>query len=111
MCVDGHLRDSGYSLSMTMMTLYKDNGHLLDEQIHYNNIHASIRSTIERAFGRLKGKWRRLKYLDASDMNIIKDHVLASCVLHNFLLINCDVSNDDFDQEVITEEGAVMEEV
>lgn len=82
---DGHLvGDSAYILAHYMMTPFRDNGHLLDEQTHYNYIHASIRKSIERTFGLLKGKWRSLKALESTNLLYVQDHVVACCVLHNF---------------------------
>ncbi|KAK9744063.1 DDE superfamily endonuclease [Popillia japonica] len=82
---DGHLvGDSAYTLAHYMMTPFRDNGHLLDEQTHYNYIHASIRKSIERTFGLLKGKWRSLKALESTNLLYVQDHVVACCVLHNF---------------------------
>lgn len=56
--------DSAYPLLLNVMTPYRDNGHLTRKQATYNRKLSSIRSTIERVFGLLKGKFRRLKYLD-----------------------------------------------
>ncbi|XP_034236320.1 uncharacterized protein LOC117642346 [Thrips palmi] len=42
---------------------------------------------IERAFGRLKGKYRRLFYLYVKTFAYGMDHILSSFVLHNFILL------------------------
>lgn len=36
----------------------------------------------------LKGKFRRLKYLDVNDISSVPDMILAACALHNFILQN-----------------------
>ncbi|TGZ50759.1 Nose resistant to fluoxetine protein 6 [Temnothorax longispinosus] len=65
---------------------FRDNGHLTREQSSYNVKLSSIRSMIERAFGLLKGKFRRLKYLDISTPALGNTIIAAACVIHNFLI-------------------------
>lgn len=80
--------DCAYPLMMNLMTPFRDNGHLPASHIRYNVRLSSIRSSIERAFGRLKGKFRRLKYLDVVDMHFGNEIIAAACMLHNFILQN-----------------------
>ena len=47
-----------------MITPFKDHGNLTPQQLRFNFIHSSTRMVIERAFSLLKGRFRRLKYLD-----------------------------------------------
>ncbi|KAB0801857.1 hypothetical protein PPYR_04043 [Photinus pyralis] len=44
-------------------------------------------AVIERAFGQLKGKFRRLKYLDIAEPDFATEIITAACVLHNFTLM------------------------
>ena len=60
--------DVAYALSQWVMTPFKDLGNLSAEQKRYNYIHSSSRMCIERAFGALKGRFRRLRYIDMEDM-------------------------------------------
>lgn len=60
-----------------------------------------MRQVIERAFALLKGRFRRLKYLDMSLVELIPDVILACCVLHNVCLQGCDENNIDFIEEGI----------
>lgn len=53
---------SAYPLMVNLMVPYKDNGYLSQAQTTYNVKLSVARSIIERAFGRLKRKFRRLKY-------------------------------------------------
>jgi len=69
--------DSAYPLMTNLMTPYKDNGHLTLQQIRYNVKLSSIRSIIERSFGLLKTKFRRLKYLDISDFDLGNNMIAA----------------------------------
>lgn len=54
------IKDAAYPLLPNLMTPFKDTSHLTREQIIYNTKFSSIRSVIERAFGLLKLKMRRL---------------------------------------------------
>lgn len=78
--------DSAYPLMPNLMTPFRDNGHLTRAQSNYNIKLSMIRAIIERAFGLLKNKFRRLKYLDISDPALGNTIIAAACVLHNFLI-------------------------
>ena len=58
------LGDSAYPLTSWLMSSFRDNGHLTPQQRNYNFLHSSSRMVIERAFALLKGRFRRLKYVD-----------------------------------------------
>ena len=47
-----------------LLTPFRDNGHLSRQEVNNNNKHAKTDQTIERAFGLLKGRWRRLKFIE-----------------------------------------------
>ena len=54
------------------------------DQKKFNYRLSSGRVVIERAFGQLKGRFRRLKKeFDASDYNLLCDSIMAECVLHD----------------------------
>lgn len=93
--------DSAYPLLNNVMTPIRDNGHLIRSEIIYNTKLSTIRSIIERAFGLLKNKFRRLKFLDIADFNLGNRMIAAACVLHNFILINdrINVQEEDYDFE------------
>lgn len=76
------------------MTPYRDNGHLTRQQTAYNRKLSSIRSTIERAFGLLKRKFRRLKYLDISDFDLDNKMIGAACLLHNFIIDQNEINEE-----------------
>ncbi|XP_044170329.1 protein ALP1-like isoform X2 [Acropora millepora] len=85
---DSHLLgDSAYPLHRWLLTPFRDNGHLSRQEVNYNNKHAKTRQTIERAFGLLKGRWRRLKFIEMENINECPAIVAAACVLHNFCLL------------------------
>lgn len=89
--------DAAYPLLNSLMTPFKDTGHLTREQIIYNIKFSSTRNVIERAFGLLKGKLRRFKYLDISDFQLGQNMIGAACVLHNFMI---DRGEIHFEQDV-----------
>lgn len=98
--------DSAYPLMINLMTPFRDTGHLTAAQSLYNTRLSSIRSVIERTFGLLKGKFRRLKYLDIEDMDLGKKIIAACCVLHNFIQNEMDEYNiNDAIEEIPNEEN------
>ena len=95
MCRDGHvLGDSAYPNLPWLLAPFRDNGHLTNSQIQFNYVHSSIRSNVKRAFGILKGRFKRLKHIDQKNVTDIVKTIVAACVLHNICIIN----NDQFEE-------------
>jgi hypothetical protein len=63
--------------------------------LRWNTHHSSARMVIERAFGRLKGRFRCLQGTLHYDLPFLPEVVMACVLLHNFLI----VKNDDLDVE------------
>ncbi len=63
----------------------------------YNTLLSGARQVIERAFGLLFGRFRRLKKLDMSRQDLVVATVVACCVLHNLCISELDF--EDFIQE------------
>ncbi|KAK4320674.1 hypothetical protein Pmani_008507 [Petrolisthes manimaculis] len=82
------LGDSAYSLTTYMMVPFRDNGHLSEEEANFNGRHLSTRVVIERAFGLLKAKFKRLFYLDMQLVDKVPLVISSACCLHNFILVN-----------------------
>ncbi|XP_031354630.1 putative nuclease HARBI1 isoform X1 [Photinus pyralis] len=85
------LGDAAYKLHKHLMVPFKDNGHLTDIQKNFNMCHSSTRMAIERAFGLLKGRMRRL--LDTLPMtreDLIPKYIITCCILHNICLLKQD---------------------
>jgi len=80
------LGNSAYPLEKCLMVPYRDDGHLTEKQKKFNYVLSVSRCSIERAFGYLKGKFQRLKYLDINDLGAVPSLITACCVLHNFIL-------------------------
>ena len=75
------------------MIPFRDNGHLTQNQIKFNKVQSSLRQVVERSIGLLKGRWRKLLYLDHLEVKFMVKLIMSACVLHNFCLIL-----DDFDE-------------
>lgn len=82
------LGDCAYPLSSFLLTPYRDNGHLTVSQTTFNTRMSSVRVIVEQAFGLLKSKFRRLKYLDMARIDKVPAVIVAACVLHNIILRN-----------------------
>lgn len=84
--------DSAYPLNSWLMKPFAYNSNLTPAQRSYNFHLSRARIVVENAFGRLKGRWRRL--MKRNDMNIdnIPHVITACCILHNM----CEVHGDSF---------------
>ena len=74
------------------MTPFRNNGHLLPNQLLFNN----TRQIVERAISLLKGRWRKLGHLNHLSVKLMTEIIMGAYVLHNFTLIH-----DDFDESFI----------
>ena len=91
--------DSAYPLLPQLLKTYRDNGHLTARQKHFNRRLHSARVIIEHAFGLLKGKFRRLRYLQMGSVQRASAAVMAFCILHNI----CIVAEDEVNPEDVME--------
>lgn len=89
-----------HSIKFQMMIPFRNNGHLTELQLNFNRRLSQCRVRVENAFARAKGKWRRLKFLHARNPLNVVDHITASFVLHNFIILHgeamIDVSSELF---------------
>ena len=113
------LADTAYPLREHILVPFRNNRDLEDHELAYNRAVKSDRQVVERAFGLLKMKWRRLKFLDIFKMKYAHRMVLVCCCFHNFGLRHDgwtddapQVDDDDevdpdyeFDEERETEAG------
>lgn len=91
------LGDGAYPIKPWLMTPYRDTGNLTREKKNYNNIHSGTRTVIERAFALLKGRFRRLHYIETKEVRTANDIILACCILHNITITEGDVALDFMD--------------
>jgi hypothetical protein len=87
------LGDAAYPTRRWLLTPFRDNGHLTEQ-------HTSNRVVIERAFALLKGKFRRLKYLETAKVNTSVEIIMMCCVLHNI----CTLTNDNI-EDFLAQDG------
>lgn len=93
--------DLAYTLNTKLMVGFKDFGNLTPRQINFNNRLARIRVIIEQTFALLKGRFRRLKFMEASRLDVICLNVVVACIFHNICLLNGDFLEDiDIEHEV-----------
>ena len=86
--------DSAYPSLPWLVPPYKDNGHLTPQQTEFNYMLSSTRMSVERAFGHLKGRFRRIKFFNEyRQMPFIINVVVGACILHNY----CIDKNDAYD--------------
>lgn len=89
------LGDSAYPLSQYLMKPYSNNGHLSHSQVNFNRHLSGSRSYIEITNAYLKGRNRRLKGIDCTDIQRICNLIMAACCVHNMCLL-CDEVVEDF---------------
>ena len=92
------LGDKAYPNLKWLLAPYIDRGNMREYQIFFNKCHASTRSVVERSFALFFGRFRRLKYLDMSRIDLIPDTVVAACVLHNICLLFPDQHEEDLNE-------------
>lgn len=95
------LGDAAYPLLRCLLKPYRNNGHLTENQIRFNTRMSSVRCMIEHAFGLLKSKFRRMKFLDMSRIDFVPTVITAACVLHNLILFRESVDNFEDEEENI----------
>jgi len=93
--------DSAYPLKNWLITPFRDNGQLNNQQHRFNRALSSCRQTVERAIGHLKGRFRKLTEITFHNVEDICYFVMAGCKMHNLCIIHEDnieefINNDDF---------------
>ncbi|XP_028678812.1 uncharacterized protein LOC114667607 [Erpetoichthys calabaricus] len=99
------LGDTAYPLLPWLMKPYPENQQMTPAQITFNNRLGKARMTVERAFGRLKGRWRCLRKRYDCHINNINNIIAACCILHNF----CEINNEEYDDIDVHEENETHE--
>ncbi|KAM0735785.1 Protein ALP1-like [Formica fusca] len=88
--------DKAYPVLTWCIPPFRNLGNLTQAQQKFNQALSKMRQVIERAFALLKGRWRRLKYLDMNRDDMIPLTIIACCVLHNICLDGVNDVIDDF---------------
>lgn len=110
------LGDSAYPCLNWLISPFKDNGNLTENQKIFNYRHSSTRIVIENAFGLLKGRFRRLKFFENENILVIVKCVIAATVLHNICIdfddeVEADVSDEfseNFDEQLVTSVSGIQ---
>ncbi|GBG73730.1 hypothetical protein CBR_g17070 [Chara braunii] len=94
------LGDKGYPPSEWVVVPY---GGLTQHpsELRFDNKQKTARGAVERAFVRLKGRWRLFLRSHKTNMDTLPQQFVALCILHN-ILINADIP---FDDNVLWEAG------
>ncbi|XP_071577572.1 uncharacterized protein [Temnothorax nylanderi] len=95
-CIIG---DSAYPLLPWLVPPFRDNGHLTAQQSEFNFLHSSTRMAVERAFGYLKERFRRLRFLELLDIQFIPKLITAACIMHNIAIKEYD-ENEFFADDI-----------
>lgn len=69
-----------------LVTPFKDNGRLSNEQLDFNYRISGSRVVVEHALGLLKSRFRRLRKLDNLDKVTCSEIIMGACILHNICL-------------------------
>lgn len=88
--------DNAYPLRHWLITPFKNLGNLTRLQLRFNKRLSSARQTVERAYGHLKWRFRRLKDVPLHNAEDICMLIVACCVLHNLRILH----NDDVDSYI-----------
>ena len=87
------LGDSAYPNISWILTPFRRTQNITDQMVRYNTAHSSLRIKIEQSFGMLKGRYRRLKYLDQNSMEKICFTICTACVMHNICIYQNDLDD------------------
>lgn len=88
------LGDLAYANTNWLITPYKNYGSLTRRHKIFNTKLSKTRVCIEHSFGLLKGRWRRLLYININNIKFASMIILACCILHNYCLFNDDFLNN-----------------
>lgn len=101
------LGDKAYPCLPELMTPYKDNGFLTENQKNFNYLLSSA-STIERCFGLLQTRFRCLKdILAITRIDWGCKYIMACCILHNI----CITQNYIFDIDILPNQADDLQHI
>ncbi|CAH1977610.1 unnamed protein product [Acanthoscelides obtectus] len=102
---DSHmLGDLAYQLRYCLLVGFKDHGNLTNRQKNFNLKLSQTRAAIENAFALLKGRFRRLKFMETVRLDLICLLIVSACVLHNICILKGDNPEHLFNLEEELEE-------
>lgn len=94
--------DLAYKLDTNLMVGFKNNGQLTRRQQNFNIVLNKARVSIENAFAKLKGRFRRLKFMETVRLDLVAQIIVSACILHNVCIMENDLLEDlmDMDNEI-----------
>jgi len=93
---DSHMvGDAAYPLLTQLIVPYRDTGRLTHRQRKFNHALSQSQCVIEHACALLKGRFKRLKYLDMVRVDLVPRVIMACCVLHNLCIGQHDYLDDE----------------
>lgn len=100
LCGQCHLLgDGGYPCKRWLITPYRNRGNLTRDQIKFNQILSGTRVITENSFGLLKGRFRRLQFIEMNDIAYVVKAVITACILHNICILHQDELDEHFDND------------
>ena len=73
--------DGAYPCRVWLLTPYRNNRHLTQDEVKYNECLSGSRVVIENAFGILKGRFRSLLFIDMADTLYTTRTIVNGCIL------------------------------
>ncbi|PWA23147.1 hypothetical protein CCH79_00001919 [Gambusia affinis] len=102
------LGDAAYPLLPWLMKPFPEGNGLTQPQVNFNYRLSQARMTIERAFGRLRGRWTCLLKRCDAHISFVSHIISACCVLHNY----CETANEEWvDEEPADNDDFVDSEI
>ena len=99
LCGDYHvIADKGYPVKNWCMVAFRDNGQLTPDERRFNSKLSASRQVIERAFGVLKGRMKRLQFVDVQSLETLNELIVIACIMHNICIMNNDHLPDYYDE-------------
>ncbi len=93
---DYHIvRDTVYPIKSYLLKPYRDMGGLTQGQRAFNHRLSRVRVVSERAIGRWKGRFKRLRFIDCRSPVKARLVIAATAVLHNFCILKSDILDDE----------------
>lgn len=86
--------DLAYKLSRYLLVDFKNIGPMTVRQKNFNYKLSQCRVVIENVFGYLKGRFRRLKYLETIRTDLIALLIVAGCIMHNLCILKGDLPEE-----------------
>eukprot|EP00111_Clytia_hemisphaerica_P014454 TCONS_00042557-protein len=80
---DFFIGDAAYPLAVRMITPFRISDSMTAQQKRFNFTQSSARCVVERAFGIMKSRFRRLQFIDSDNIKKMCYIIMAGCVLHN----------------------------